>query len=134
TVPLFADWAVIDLIEDDRIVRLAAVHADPKLAELAKIVEEFPAERSNTAQDAPSQVLISKKSLLIPEFTEEMLKKSAKTPEHEAVIRKIDPKSVIVVPLVCREKMIGVLSMATCGSRRRFDAQDLALAEELARR
>jgi serine phosphatase RsbU (regulator of sigma subunit)/PAS domain-containing protein len=42
--------------------------------------------------------------------------------------------SAMVVPLIARGRTLGALTLATDGSRRTFDADDLALAEELARR
>ena len=42
--------------------------------------------------------------------------------------------SAMVVPLTARGRTLGALTLATDGSRRIFDADDLALAEELARR
>jgi serine phosphatase RsbU (regulator of sigma subunit)/anti-sigma regulatory factor (Ser/Thr protein kinase) len=42
--------------------------------------------------------------------------------------------SAMVVPLTARGRTLGALTLATNGSRRTFDADDLALAEELARR
>src|SRR3954454_21892099 len=40
----------------------------------------------------------------------------------------------MVVPLTARGRTLGALTLATDGSGRTFDADDLALAEELARR
>ena len=42
--------------------------------------------------------------------------------------------SAIVVPLTARGRTLGAMTLATDRSRRTFDADDLALAEELARR
>ena len=42
--------------------------------------------------------------------------------------------SAIVVPLTARGRTLGAMTLATDRSRRSFDADDLALAEELARR
>jgi PAS domain S-box-containing protein len=43
-------------------------------------------------------------------------------------------QSAIVVPMATRDHVVGVLALATVGSRRRFSQLDLELAQELARR
>lgn len=44
------------------------------------------------------------------------------------------PTSAIVVPLVARGSTLGLMVLVTCGGRARFAADDLVLAEEVARR
>jgi signal transduction histidine kinase len=43
-------------------------------------------------------------------------------------------RAVIVVPLVARDRLIAMLTIASCGSNRRYGSDDVRLAEELARR
>jgi serine phosphatase RsbU (regulator of sigma subunit) len=49
-------------------------------------------------------------------------------------VREFQMRSALVVPMTARGRTLGTLTLATDQSGRRFDAQDLALAEELARR
>jgi serine phosphatase RsbU (regulator of sigma subunit) len=50
------------------------------------------------------------------------------------IVRALGMRSALVVPLTARGRTLGALTLATDLSGRRFDEQDLALAEELARR
>ncbi|WP_197439992.1 PAS domain-containing hybrid sensor histidine kinase/response regulator [Calycomorphotria hydatis] len=133
-VPRLADWAVIDLIDDlGEICRVSVACANPKDDELAHEVAQFSI-RENIPEHPPARVLFSGKGFVIDEFTEEMIVNAAQSAEHEKVIRAVDPKSVVVVPLVARGKNFGVLTMVTSESGRRFGPDDLKLAEELGRR
>ena len=49
-------------------------------------------------------------------------------------MREIGFTSMIVVPLVARERTLGVITLVTAESGRRYGEADLELAEELARR
>ena len=133
TVPRMADWAFIDLLKNDQVVRLAVAHADPMQSELAAQISRFPPVRANLEHPL-SRALASGQSQIAVKFTEDMFRRNSQNPEHEAALRKVNPTSNIVVPLLSRSKVFGVLTLVRCGVRRRFDLQDLALAEELARR
>jgi PAS domain S-box-containing protein len=50
------------------------------------------------------------------------------------VVRSLGLSSVIVVPMTARGRTLGAMTLATGGSGRTFDADDLVLAEELGRR
>ncbi|EAZ90242.1 hybrid sensor histidine kinase/response regulator [Crocosphaera chwakensis] len=132
-VPIIADWCFIDLIEDDQVNRVSIAYSDPHQSELAKEVLKYPPE--NNLYDPPAKVLFEQKSLLISEFTDEMISKATKNLEHEKVIQKTYPLSLMAVPLVARQNTLGVITFVTTGySNRRLTTEDLAIAEEIGRR
>ena len=54
---------------------------------------------------------------------------------HLATLLALDPHHVLVVPLLDRDRMLGVLVLGTVrGTRRRLRAQDIALGEQLGKR
>src|SRR4029079_2817146 len=55
-------------------------------------------------------------------------------PAEFYLVRELGVTSAIVVPLTARARTLGAMTLATDRSRRSFDADDLALAEELPRR
>lgn len=55
-------------------------------------------------------------------------------PELGAAARELGTRSLAIVPLVLRDRVRGVVIQGTGKSRRRFEAEDLLLAEELVRR
>ena len=74
------------------------------------------------------------KAELYSEITPEMIRASTRDEEHFRAVQALGPRSAMSVPMVSRGHVLGVLSLVTGRSGRRFDARDLELAEELARR
>jgi serine phosphatase RsbU (regulator of sigma subunit) len=132
-VPTFADWCAIDVVDDDRLRRLAVAHVDPDKVRFAhELAERYPPD-----PDAPHgawQVIRTGQSELVADISDEMLVAGAVDEEHLAIARALHLRSAVTVPLVARGRVLGVLSWVTAESERRYGADDLALAEELAKR
>jgi serine phosphatase RsbU (regulator of sigma subunit) len=132
-VPAFADWCAIDLVEDGRLNRLAVEHVDPAKVQLARALEErYPAD-----PEAPSgawNVMRTGQSQLVREITDAMLVAGARDAEHLRVARDLQLRSALMVPLVARGRVLGVVSWVSTESDRLYEAGDLALAEDLAKR
>jgi serine phosphatase RsbU (regulator of sigma subunit) len=132
-VPTFADWSAIDIVDDGRLRRLAVAHVDPAKVQLAhELAERYPAD-----PDAPQgawQVMRTGQSELIAEITDEMLVAGAIDDEHLEIARALQLRSALTVPLIARGRVLGVLTWVTAESDRRYTGEDIALAEEVARR
>jgi PAS domain S-box-containing protein len=132
-VPHVADWCAVEIVEEGTLRSVAVAHRDPAKVALARETRErFPPD-----PDAPGglgAVIRSGTPLLIPEVTNEMLVAGARGEEHLAHLRTVGMTSLMIVPLIARDQALGTLSFALAESGRRYDANDLALAEELARR
>ena len=64
-----------------------------------------------------------------------MIRASIENPEHLALVEQLGVRSVIVVPLRVRDTTVAIMSfVTTVESGRHYTPDDLALAEELARR
>ncbi len=132
-VPDFADWCAIDLVEDDRLHRLAVEHVDPEKVALAVDLEgRYPSRRD--ARGGVWTVVRTGEPLLVPEVTEEMIAGSARDEEHLRVLRELQLRSVLMVPLSARGAVHGVMSWVMADSDRRYDAGDLSFAADLGRR
>ena len=133
-VPEIADWVAVDLAsEDGSIERVALVHADPaRLAKAKRLQERYPPDPSSP-YGVPA-VLRSGRSELHPDVSEELLAQGAVDEEHLELLREFGLRSALIVPMVVRDRVIGALSFVTGRSGRRFDAEDVVLAEELGRR
>ncbi|MCK6627044.1 MAG: GAF domain-containing protein [Anaerolineae bacterium] len=133
-VPNLADWCAVDLYEEDWTVHhVAAAHVDPAKVSLAQEVQRrYPPRREELLKgDQPWQ---KGQSQLYPEITEAMLEAGAQDAEHYEILRSLNLRSAMVVPLVARERVLGIMAFFWAESNRRYDEEDLALAEELARR
>ena len=67
-------------------------------------------------------------------MTDEVLQRLARDERHLRLLRELELRSVIVMPLLGRERVIGAVGFFHAGSGRRYSKEDVAFAEELARR
>lgn len=131
-VPAFADLTAIDLMHPSGEVRRVVVHAETedKIALAYEFREEFPVREDDLERIA----LRTGKSLLIEDIKEEAVVERSKGPRYLEILRKLGPKSLICAPLVANNKSFGIISFLNLQSDRRYTAEDLAFAEELAHR
>ena len=135
SVPHFADWCAVDLLEDGRLMRLAVAHVDPGKVHLAhELHRRYPPDPK--ASTGTWAVIHSGRSVLVPEITEDMLRARSRglDPEFFEIVRTLGLYSYLSVPLAVRGNTIGVLTFISAESRRRYTKEDLALAEDLGRR
>jgi PAS domain S-box-containing protein len=132
-VPRIADWARVDILENDRLRTLAVEHVDPQKIELAlELARRYP--EAPDAGQGPPLVLRTGESELATEISEEALSELAVDDLHLELVRELGFQSYMCVPLAARGRTIGVISFVAAESGRRYGDEDLALAEELARR
>jgi PAS domain S-box-containing protein len=132
-VPRIADWSRVDMLEDGRLRTLAVEHVDPKKLELALELSRRYPEDPEAAQ-GPPLVVRTGESELVTEIAEERLTELAVDDLHLGLVRELGFQSYMCVPLVARGRTLGVISFVAAESGRRYGSDDLALAEELARR
>jgi GAF domain-containing protein len=132
-VPRYADWCAISLERDGSLHTLAVAHVDPaKVAVAEDYQRRFPSDPA--AQQGGYQVLRTGRPQLTPQITDEMLDAAVRDPEQLAILRELDLRSALAVPLRGKDRVLGVLSLATGEHGRRFGADDVAFAEDLAHR
>jgi signal transduction histidine kinase len=111
--------------------RLAVEHVDPERVALAReAIDRFPAGPASVVHRA----MTTGEPLLIPEITDAALASVAQNEEHLALLRALGLRSGMIVPLVARGSALGAISLFASESGRRFNSQDLALAQEFATR
>jgi PAS domain S-box-containing protein len=133
-VESLADWCVVHVVEEDGAVRQVAVaHHDPAKVEYARELERrYPYNRD--APNGVASVLRSGVSELYPEIPDELVERVANDPEHARLALALGLKSAIVAPLVARGRTLGAITLIAAESGRRYGAEELELAEELAGR
>jgi serine phosphatase RsbU (regulator of sigma subunit) len=113
---------------------VAVGHVDPAKAALAREYGERYPTRVDDGSGA-AQVMATGEPILVREIALEMIDGADVSEEQAALIRDLEMRSVIVVPLVAPgQPPLGVLTLVMAESGRRFDERDLALAEDLGRR
>jgi signal transduction histidine kinase len=133
SVPTLADFCLVDILhEDQRIERVATAHADPaKENLLVELQQRFPPD---WASPQPAvRVLHTGQSQLLTDVAP-VLDEHVRSPEHGALMRTIGIRSHMAVPLIARGRILGALNLGSTSAGRRYQAEDLALAEDLAMR
>lgn len=132
-VPDLADWCVVDVVEPESgLRRLAVAHEDPDLVELAEEVQRrWP---SNIEEGVTGEVLKAGEPLLLPVISEEQLLAAAQDEEHGRKLRALGLVSVAILPLVARDRVLGLLTLVRSDESRAFRADELPLLRELAAR
>ncbi|HEX6937964.1 MAG TPA: histidine kinase dimerization/phospho-acceptor domain-containing protein [Longimicrobiales bacterium] len=128
-----ADDCIIDLLTpgQDRLVRIAAA---TRFREREPLLEQLQRSAPDPRRHALVRRLLDGHSILQPNVTEDWLREVAPDEERYALLKRLAPRSVVLVPLVARGQAFGILTMTIAKSEGRFGPDDLALAEELARR
>jgi PAS domain S-box-containing protein len=132
-VPFLADLCLIDVAEEHTIRRVAAVHADPAKAALVAELEKHYAPDPFGMHPAAS-VVRGGGSELAEDVSDEMLRATTRSEEHFRIVKTLGFTSYMCVPLTARGRILGALTLVSAGSGRRFGPEDVALAEECARR
>src|SRR4051812_15718197 len=129
-VPGFADWCAIHLLEDDGIVRRAAVvHVDPALElRVRERLSEVPFVTD--APLGPAKVIRTGEADLLRGSSAGRILAGQVDP---ALLSEAGIGSRISVPLRARQKTIGALSLHRRAAGG-YDESDLEWAQELARR
>jgi signal transduction histidine kinase/CheY-like chemotaxis protein len=132
-VPKFADWCVVDLIETEGLRRLAVAHVDPSKEELARELQRrYPGDPN--APTGAVNVVRTGEPEIYREVSEAMLHAASPDIDHLEILRGLGLKSVMIVPLKARDRILGVISFVSAESGRIYGEIDLFMAEELARR
>lgn len=134
-VPSFADWVVVDLFDtglgndDGSFRRVVIHHGSPERVAHARAYHAkyppLPDQIERFRHEGPQRVA---------DITDEMLVRAARSPEHLADTRALGLKSWMAVPILGRGQVYGLFTFIHADSDRRYTAQDLAVATDLARR
>jgi PAS domain S-box-containing protein len=129
-----ADWCRVDIVELGGGFRSVAVaHVDPAKVEWAReISARYPPDQ-NAPTGVPN-VIRTGKSELYPQIPWELVERTAVDEQHLELVRQLQLRSAMVVPMVARGRTLGTITIIAAESGRTYDESDLALAEELARR
>ena len=132
-VPAVCDWCAVDLVAGDAVERVAVEHVDPARVALARELQErYPPDPETDA--GIYAVLRHGGAELYREIPDELLARVARDEEHLELIRSVGLRSAMLAPMTLRDRVFGVISFVSAESGRRYDEQDLALAQDLALR
>ena len=132
-VPRLAQWCAVYLVaEDGAVRRLAGAHVDPAKEELlGELARAYPL--SDDPAHPVRRAIATRRTVVTDPVAADQVARFAVDDAHAAILRQLDTRSAVVVPLVARGKSIGAISFGRTGDAPR-DAGDVGLAEDLAAR
>jgi signal transduction histidine kinase len=133
-VPAFADLCFVDLVGEEAQRRYVAC-ADPAKADAVRALPHRPLTPDGKEPDGKepaARAMRTRRPELVPTLSEAELATMATDEEHLRMLRSLGLTSYLVVPLLVRDRKVGALSLLSMRPERRYRADDLSTAEELA--
>jgi len=133
-VSYLCEWCTVNMVEADRtITRATVAHVDPsKEGLIIELHESHPHDPAATT--GVPKVLRSGEPELYTEIDQGLLEETANNPEYLRIVTELGMHSCMIVPLIAHGETLGVATLVSSESERRYDHADLEIAGELARR
>ena len=133
-VPRLGDWCIVDMLDDDgELTEVTTLHRDPSLVDA---VRESRSRRHDAGGDglwSVRRAVRTGQAELVVDIGDDDLVAAASDDEHLALLRRLDPRSAIAVPLIARGRVFGGVTVVATGDRR-LEPEDLTLMSTLAGR
>lgn len=131
-VEQLADYCLVDMLSEGsgQLERVEYQSQDAVL--LALLEKAMPFAPPHGTHTLLRRVLETGRSELVAEVDSAAMEGFILNEEHRHLLEQLNPRSVMVVPLVARGRTLGLISAASCSPTRRFNARDLSALEDLA--
>ncbi len=127
-----ADYCMLDVSAEDG-KRLERVAVAARGADTQRVLEEARSVSPAPHPDSPAwRVLETGRALLVAEVGESLWEEGPLDAGFRATLALLRPRSVMFVPLIARERTLGVLTVVSQDETRRYTERDLAFVEDLA--
>ena len=132
-VPRMADWCVIDLIDEQPGLpkQLTVAHADPERAAMARELRRRYPPREG---EGSARVITTGEPEIYQRIDDDMLRSSAQDEEHLELLRSLELRSAMVIPLRARGRIFGAITYVSSKPGKEYGPEDLVLAEDMAHR
>ncbi len=131
-VPFLADLCVVDIVENNTVHRRGIAYADPEKEEQVRLFLGRPPDING--QHPAMRVIRTGVPEVMPEMSNDLLVAATHDQQHLQFVLEMEFKSYVIVPMKVRGSILGAISLVSTKSDRKYNASDLSLAEELARR
>ncbi len=129
-----ATMCLFYLIDENGSIELvASAHPDPELAQRLVGAERFLVSERCGVTHAVLRAIDSGHSLIVPRVDETWIAANATSDDHERLMRELDYRSLLVVPVTGLENRVlgALLLVLTAPGEGRYDQRDLEFAQEL---
>lgn len=135
SAPYLAHWCLVDVQSGSGAVyRAASKHADPSRSGLLDAMNRSSGSAPPSRNHPIVTVWRTGSPAMLSPLSEEVLLTIARGPDQVATMKGLGADSALILPIAARGRTFGTLSLIRGDPANRFDAGDLALAEELVRR
>ena len=133
-VPLFADWCVVDLLgESGELQQIAAAHRDEQQAKVLRRLQRLDScPRRSAALIA--EVVREQRSQWRVRAVDPLEVIEPADPQERQLVSQLNGQSMISAPLTVHNRTVGAVTCILSEGSRRYDALDVALAEDFAHR
>ncbi|MPZ92649.1 MAG: SpoIIE family protein phosphatase [Actinobacteria bacterium] len=133
-VSYLCDWCTVNMVEPNgAITRATVAHVDPDKENLIGELHNSHPHDHGALTNVP-RVLRSGEPELYAEIDRQLLEDTATSPEYLRIVTELGMQSCMIVPLIAHGETLGVATLVSSNSDRRYDHADLEIAGELARR
>jgi signal transduction histidine kinase len=133
-LPTLGAWCIVDILEENNAIhRLAIYHPDPEKQKLAEELQASWAPEPDDPFGAPA-MLREQQTSAITDDIDETLADSAHSPRNLLILRQLGIGSLVTVPLVARNRLLGAITFVSQQGSVPFSAEDVQLAEDVANR
>lgn len=137
-VPQLADWCSVYILENShKPKQVALAHADPDKIKWAYELQEKYQDKYPYDPAAPyglPAVLRTGQPELYPAVTDEMLVQSSQDDEQLQLMRELNIKSLVIMPLIARERILGAIQLVSTNLERNYTEEDLPFIQDVAQR
>ena len=128
-----ADWAVVYATDDaGALQRLAVAHCDPSMAGIARELQSIPI--SARSSHPVLEVLRTRSPKIVHDVAADSPELLSLDARERELVRALGVSSFLLVPMIARDQTLGAISLVASGPERRFAADDVTLASDIAGR
>lgn len=129
-VPTIAEGCILENRVGKGFIAGAVAHVDPRIVGILQKIS-LAGPRLPPKGHPLADILERGSPVLLQSNAASRLLEASTMPAYLEAVRMVKPESALFLPLVAREQLIGALTLFRTG--RRFDSDDVAFAEDLAR-
>ncbi|RKG98558.1 DUF4118 domain-containing protein [Corallococcus sp. CA053C] len=135
-VPTLADWCIVDMaMEDGTFLRMEVAHARTESETHAQQLRTPVPEGQCYPSMAAGTLLLKGQPFFVEDVTTVDLEQVTNEPRRMELLQAMKMRSLAMVPLVARERTLGVIIFATShASGRSYTKTDLPILQEMANR
>ena len=133
SLPPLGAWSIVDILDDDHTMRrLRIVHPNAVKQESLRALEHQWTPQPGDLFGLPAMLRSQAPALIAARDLDAALVAGAHAAENLELLRSVGIGSLLTVPLVIRDSLLGAVTFVSDVHDRSFSSDDIALAEDLA--